>query len=94
MRICGCALSGETGHQAGRRLLAQMYREKTGKPMPEIAVTEQGKPYFPREALYFSISHTKHHAFCVLADKPVGVGCGGIRPECGSGVGGEGTVEK
>ena len=73
MQLAGCLLSGETGHEAGRRLLAQLYQRRTGKPLPGIAVTEKGKPYFPGESLHFSISHTNHHAFCVLTDKPVGL---------------------
>ena len=73
MQLAGCALSGESGHEVGRRLLAQLYAQRTGKALPEIAITEKGKPYFPGESLHFYISHTKRHAFCVLADKPVGL---------------------
>ena len=29
-------LGGMTGHEAGRALLAEMYREITGKALPEI----------------------------------------------------------
>jgi 4'-phosphopantetheinyl transferase len=32
-----------------------------------------GKPYFADSGWHFSISHTKGHAFCVLADVPVGL---------------------
>ena len=66
-------LDGETGHEAGRRLLAELYREATGEDLPEILKGTYGKPYFPENPLYFSITHTKHHAFCVLSDKPVGI---------------------
>ena len=62
-----------SGHEEGRRLLAELYRETTGKMLPEILVTDRGKPYFNGNGLHFSISHTKHHAFCVLAEKPVGI---------------------
>ena len=61
------------GHEKGRQLLAKMYREKFGRSMPEIAVTERGKPYFIDDSACFSISHTKHHVFCVLKDHPVGL---------------------
>lgn len=61
------------GHRAGRALLARMYREVTGRDIPEIAVTDRGKPYFPDRSMYFSITHTKHHVFCALSDKPIGI---------------------
>ena len=35
--------------------------------------TDRGKPYFPGEKLFFSITHTKAHAFCVLSDAQVGI---------------------
>ena len=41
--------------------------------MPEICVGHRGKPYFADESVHFSISHTKHHVFCVLSDTPVGI---------------------
>lgn len=66
-------LNGQSGHEAGRQLLAQLYQQKAGKALPEIAVTPLGKPYFPGENLHFSISHTKTHAFCVLSEKNVGL---------------------
>ena len=61
------------GHQAGRKLLEEMVREATGQPMPPIAVTERGKPYFPGSDLHFSISHSKGHVFCALSHSPVGI---------------------
>ena len=73
MRIAFCALSGQTGHDAGRALLARLYRETAGGELPPIQVTERGKPYFADSHWHFSISHTKCHAFCVLADHPVGI---------------------
>ena len=41
--------------------------------MPEIAVTDRGKPYFTDGSLHFSISHTPKHAFCVLSEYNVGI---------------------
>ena len=61
-------LDGQTGHEAGRQLLRQLCGT-----LPEIAVTERGKPYFKDGAAHFSISHTKKRAFCVVSDCPVGI---------------------
>ena len=72
-KIASCPLAGRTGHEAGRALLKALYEEATGKPLPSVAVTERGKPYLEGETLHFSISHTKAHAFCVLADCTVGI---------------------
>lgn len=66
-------LEGRSGHAVGRELLARAYREKTGADCPPIGVTDRGKPYFVGSAFHFSISHTKSHAFCALADCPVGI---------------------
>lgn len=66
-------LEGVSGHDAGCRLLAQMYREMTGREMPEILIADRGKPYFRDGSAHFSISHTKRRVFCVISDKPVGI---------------------
>lgn len=68
-----CALAGRTGHEAGRALLAQLYALEVGQPLPDIAIGVRGKPYFVNSDYHFSISHTNHHAFCVLAKCPVGI---------------------
>ena len=73
LKIAGEALNGRDGHEAGRELLARMYREETGEACPQIAVADRGKPYFLSGKLHFSISHTKIHVFCALADGPVGL---------------------
>ena len=73
MKIQHCVLEGCTGHQAGRQLLAELYYEQTGEPLPEIRLGDRGKPYFPHSPWYFSITHTKHHAFCALSDRPIGI---------------------
>ena len=67
------ALDGRDGHEVGRSLLAQLYRRATGEELPPIAVTPRGKPYFPSGDWHFSISHTKHYAFCVLSRQNVGL---------------------
>ncbi len=42
-------------------------------PLPPIAIGEWGKPYFVDSSWHFSISHTKNHAFCVLARENVAI---------------------
>ena len=68
-----CLLDACTGHEAGRTLLAQLYRYATGEDLPPIAIGPRGKPYFPDSPWHFSISHTKRHAFCALAKCPIGI---------------------
>ena len=69
MRIAFARLNGRNGHAVGRELLSQLL----GGQLPEIAVTQQGKPYFLGSDLHFSISHTKHHAFCCVSHKNIGL---------------------
>ena len=66
-------LPGQTGHTAGRALLAQMYEAYTGNSMPPIVTAPGGKPYFGNDPVQFSITHTKRHVFCALSDRPVGI---------------------
>ena len=66
-------LNGSTGHEAGRELLAGLYRQVTGEELPPIAIAPRGKPYFMDSPWHFSISHTKGHAFCALSRHPVGI---------------------
>ena len=66
-------LEGRGGHEAGRALLARLYREAAGTDCPAIALTDRGKPYFDGSPLHFSISHTKAHVFCALWDRPLGI---------------------
>lgn len=73
MKIAGEPLSGRSGHEAGRELLARLYREETGEECPEIAIADRGKPYFLNGTWHFSISHTKKHVFCALSRRPVGL---------------------
>ncbi len=69
----GEALQGRSGHEAGRELLQKLYFQATGQPLPPIAVADGGKPYFPGSSWHFSISHTPRHAFCALAQHPIGI---------------------
>ena len=61
------------GHEAGRALLAQLYLQHTGMPMPPIVCTKLGKPFFQGCDLHFSITHTKNHVFCALSERPIGI---------------------
>lgn len=72
--ILGCqTLSGRSGHEAGRELLSELYRGETGQEMPEILISEWGKPYFADSPWYFSISHTRRRVFCALSKTNVGI---------------------
>ena len=73
MILGSCELTGRTGHEAGRELLASLYREATGEELPPIAVADRGKPYFVDSTWHFSISHTHRHVFCALAMHPLGI---------------------
>lgn len=73
MMIAHEELSGRSGHEAGRQLLKKLYRECTGEEIPPIVLSERGKPFFPGGEWHFSISHTKHHVFCALSRKSVGI---------------------
>lgn len=73
MILASCRLNGQTGHEAGRQLLRQLYREAAGEALPPILTTPRGKPYFENSPWHFSISHTRRHAFCVLAGKNVAI---------------------
>lgn len=69
----GRELAGQTGHEAGRKLLAQMYDRYVGGPLPEIRVADRGKPYFVDSPWHFSISHTPRHVFCALSERTIGI---------------------
>ena len=73
MKLRWCELNGQSGHEAGRMLLGQLYREEFGKELPEIAIAPRGKPYFPDGSAQFSITHTRRHAFCALSDRSIGI---------------------
>ena len=62
-----------SAHAAGRRLLEELYTAHFGAPMPPVLLTDRGKPYFEGDPVYFSITHTKKHAFCALSDRPIGI---------------------
>lgn len=63
-------------------LLAQALRERFGwRAIPEIALAERGKPFFPDYPdLHFNLSHTRGAVLAGLAGLPVGVDVERIRP--------------
>lgn len=73
MRLAHRNLEGQTGHEAGRQLLAEAYHAETGEDLPEIRTTDRGKPCFVDSRWHFSISHTPNHAFCVLSENNIAI---------------------
>jgi len=73
VRLAFYSLDGQTGHEAGRALLARLYQEETGETLPPIVKSGRGKPFFANSPWYFSISHTRKHAFCVLDRENVAI---------------------
>ena len=69
----GKPITPGSGHTEGRNLLAQMYLRHVGAPMPNILITQRGKPYFADSPWHFSISHSKGHVFCALSQKRIGI---------------------
>jgi 4'-phosphopantetheinyl transferase len=66
-------ISPGEGHEAGRKLLQQLYEAHFGQPMPPILLGDRGKPYFENCPVHFSITHTPHHAFCAISHRPIGI---------------------
>ncbi len=73
IRLAYERISPGQGHEAGRALLARIYREYRGTDMPPIVVEAGGKPRFVEDTVHFSISHTRRHVFCAISDRPVGI---------------------
>ena len=71
--LASAPLEGRSGHEAGRELLAALYREHLGENLPEIRVTDRGKPYFADSPWHFSISHTHRRVFCALSRQNIGI---------------------
>lgn len=85
MHLEGREIKPGTGHREGRKLLEEMYLRYVGGPMPAVAVTQRGKPYFENSPWHFSISHSKRHVFCALSQRRIGIDAEeldrNIRPE-------------
>ena len=73
MEIGHKPVTGLSPHDTGQLLLEQMYLARFPEPLPPILKGPLGKPYFAHGGVHFSITHTPHHAFCVLSDRPVGI---------------------
>ncbi|MGI5936787.1 MAG: 4'-phosphopantetheinyl transferase family protein [Oscillospiraceae bacterium] len=66
--------SGRRGSAFGVSLLAYAVKQVWGSELPQIGITETGKPYFiDRPKWHFSVSHSRSHVFCALSEFPVGV---------------------
>lgn len=66
-------------------LLAALLAERCGlRPLPEMARTERGKPYFPhRPDLHFSVSRSGGLSLCILGETPMGADIELVRPRSG-----------
>lgn len=73
-------LDGRSGHEAAYDLLERAYRRTVGGPLPPVDKTEQGKPFFLRSGMQFSLTHTRTMVFCALSAQPVGIDAETIRP--------------
>ncbi len=66
----------------GLVLLTVLWASESGHtPLPPIAFSEKGKPYFTEGSLHFNISHSKDLVLCALADCPIGVDIEPIKQE-------------
>lgn len=72
MVFAGNEIAPGTGHAAGRRLLAELYRQHWNQDLPPILITDRGKPYL-EQGPHFSITHTDRHVFCALSQRPIGI---------------------
>ena len=66
-------ISPGEGHEAGRSLLAELYHAHRGTELPSVVLEDRGKPRFAEDPLQFSITHTRHHAFCAISTSPIGI---------------------
>lgn len=73
LKIGHSKISADDGHSVAYALLAKLWQAEFGEALPQIACTERGKPYFVDEKIHFSITHTKHNAFCAVSDVSVGI---------------------
>jgi len=64
--------SGNPGPLFAYGLLSVVLARHFSLSTQDIVYTKAGKPYFPGDAVHFSISHCKTHALCAVADFPVG----------------------
>jgi 4'-phosphopantetheinyl transferase len=62
-------------------LLLALWQQCRWRELPEIALTAEGKPYFPDHPdVHFNLSHTSGAVLVGLSDQPIGVDIEKIRP--------------
>ena len=62
-------------------LLAALLAEQGISPLPPMARTQRGKPYFPgRPEVCFNLSHSHGWALCAVSEKAVGCDIEVVRP--------------
>ena len=83
LKIYAIKTHGCDRHEVGRTLLRWKYEELWGNTLPEITVTENGKPQFADGSGFFSLSYTGEFCCCALCDDPVGLDVEMIRSPAG-----------
>lgn len=58
---------------AGLRLLAAVYQEVTGRPLPPLCFGEYGKPSLPTGDLSFNLTHAGGLVAVALDTEPIGI---------------------
>lgn len=79
LKVYAIKTGGCDRHEVGRTLLRWKYEELWGRALPEIVVTEEGKPQFADGPGFFSLSYTDGLCCCALCDGPVGLDVEKIR---------------
>lgn len=74
------ACEREEARNVAYALLERAHALLCGGPVPELARTGQGKPYFPDGRFEFSLTHTRTIAALAVSDRPVGVDAETFRP--------------
>lgn len=74
-------LYGSRSKSAWALLAWALEREYALSPLPEVAHSAKGKPFFPSlSRIHFNLSHSGGLALCALSPFPVGVDIESIRP--------------
>lgn len=68
-------------HNEGIKLLEYAVKRKYSDIFSEsdIAIADNGKPYFINKPYKFNISHCKHFAACAVSERDIGIDCESIR---------------
>lgn len=73
LKIGHSEIISASGHDTAYAVLSKLWQEEFGGTLPKIAYTDRGKPYFENIPTFFSVTHTRNHAFCVISDRRVGI---------------------